>query len=544
MWNRLIAIADEIVSSLVRTSFSINVRESFDLSCVLFDADGRQLAQGSYSVPSFTGTAGPTLRHMLGKYPSRSLRPGDVIMTNDPWMGTGHLFDINVMRPVFRAGALVGYTLSITHLPDMGGAGVAAASVEIYEEGLRLPVCRLIRDGVVNEDLLDIIRTNVRVSDQVVGDIMANVSCNEVGGRLLLEFMEEYGLEHLTGLSEAILAQSERTMREKIRDIPDGTYRHRIQIEGFDDAVALACSIRKAGDGVAIDFDGTGPAVRAAINVPFCYTRAFSNYAVKCLTCPSTPNTEGDTRPISVAAPEGCILHAQPPSATGGRHSVGHFVVPLIFGALAAAVPDKIQADSGMINVFNVYGTRRDGRGIGSLYFLAGGFGALDGMDGASATPAPSNMGVVPTEVWEHLTSMTVERRALLADSGGAGASRGGVGQETVLRNDTGHPLTVALMGQRTQWPALGFHGGKPGGLRAYWINGERVHPKGRYVLKPGDVITIHEAGGGGFGDPRERPIGKVVEDVMNGFVTAEAAARDYGVEIDLERGRGHRITA
>lgn len=542
MWDRVISITDEIVSSLIRTSFSINVRESYDLSCVLFDADGRPLAQGSYSVPSFTGTAGPTLRHMLRKYPPESLQPGDVVATNDPWMGTGHLYDISVMRPVFRGSQRVGYTMSITHLPDVGGVGVAATPTQIYEEGLRLPVCKLVRAGKLDTELMDIIRTNVRVSEQVIGDIMANISCNEVGGRLLLEFMDEYGIDDLSLLSTAILDQSERTMREKIREIPDGTYRNRIQIEGIDAPVTLACEIRKEADSVHIDFAGTGPTVRAAINVPFCYTRAWSAYSIKCVTCPSTPNNEGAVRPITLSVPEGCILNAQPPWATAGRHSVGHFVVPLIFGALADALPDRVQADVGMMNIFNVQGTHRDGGGVASLYFLAGGFGALMGMDGAPTTPAPSNMGVVPNEVWENLTSMAVEKRVLLADSGGPGKWRGGVGQAVVLVNDTEHLLTVAFMGQRTQFPALGFHGGKPGRLREYRINGELVHPKGRYVLKPGDVITMHEAGGGGFGDPRERPLSKVLEDVENGFVTIHGALRDYGVEIDPQRMTARRV--
>ncbi|MCC6469920.1 MAG: hydantoinase B/oxoprolinase family protein [Alphaproteobacteria bacterium] len=541
LWDRLISITDEIVSSLIRTSFSINVRESYDLSCVLFDANGVPIAQGSYSVPSFTGTAAPTLRHMLRKYPPATLRPGDIVATNDPWMGTGHLYDINVMRPVFRKDKLVGYTLSITHLPDIGGVGVSAGPTQIYEEGLRLPVCKLMRAGVLDTELMELIRTNVRVNEQVIGDIMANISCNEVGGRLLLEFMDEYGLDDLVPLSTAILAQSERTMRERIRTIPDGIYKNRIDIEGVNEAIPLACTITKKDDSVVVDFAGTGDSVRAAINVPFCYTRAWAAYSIKCLTTPGTPNNEGSVRPINVTAPEGCILNTQVPFPTAGRHAVGHFIVPLMMGAMQDAVPDRVQADVGMMNIFNVQGTNRDGRGIASLFFLAGGFGALAGMDGAPTTPAPSNMGVVPTEMWENITSMTVERRELLPDSGGPGAARGGVGQEVVLVNDTGNLLTVAFMGQRTQFPAKGFQGGKAGRLRGYQINGKPVNPKGRFVLNPGDVISLFEAGGGGFGDPARRPPELVLADVRSGLVTAEGALRDYGVRVDLKRGTAVR---
>jgi N-methylhydantoinase B len=531
LWDRLISITDEIVSTLVRTSFSINVRESYDLSCVLFDAEGNPIAQGSYSVPSFTGTSGPTIQHMFRKFPPDTLQEGDVVATNDPWMGTGHLYDISVMRPVFHRGRRVGFTMSITHLPDIGGAGNSAGLSEIYEEGLRLPVVKLMNGGKLNTELMDIIRTNVRVNEQVIGDIMANISCNEVGGRLLAEFMEEYRIDDLGPLSKAIRDQSERVIRDKIAKIPDGRYTNAIQIEGIKDPITLACEIVKRGETVAVDFSGTGDCVRAAINVPFCYTRAWAAYSIKCLTCPETPNNEGQVRPIAITAPENCILNAQPPWPTAGRHSVGHFVVPLMFGALAEALPHVIQADPGMMNIFNVQGKHRDGRDVASLFFLAGGFGAHDGLDGAATTPAPSNMGVVPTEVWENLTSMTVVRRELLADSGGPGKFRGGVGQEVVLRNDTGNLLTVSFMGLRTQFPAVGFHGGKPGALRHYMIDGKEAHPKGRYVLSPGATVVIREAGGGGFGAPRDRARDAIEDDIRKGLVTVEGAKRDYGYD-------------
>lgn len=532
-WDRLISITDEIVSTLVRTSFSINVRESYDLSCVLFDAEGNPLAQGSYSVPSFTGTSGPTLQHMFKRFPPDTLQPGDVVATNDPWMGTGHLFDVSVMRPVFRNGKRVGFTMSITHLPDIGGAGNSAASTEVYEEGLRLPVCKLVKAGELNEELFEIIRTNVRVSEQVIGDIMANIACNEVGGRLLIEFMDEYGIDDLSQLSAAIRDRSEEMMRTGLKRIPDGRYENSILIESIGDPIRLACQIEKSGETVSIDFTGTDPCVRAALNVPFCYTRAWAAYVIKCLTCPDIPNNEGQVRPLHITAPENCILNAQPPFATGGRHSVGHFVVPLMFGALEKAVPEAIQADMGMMNIFNVQGVHQNGHAVASLFFLAGGFGGKSGLDGQPTTPGPSNMGVVPAEVWESMTSVSVLKRELLADSGGPGEFRGGVGQEVILRNDTGNLLTVSFMGLRTAFPAAGFLGGRPGALRQYAINGEPAHPKGRYVLEPGDVITLREAGGGGYGDPSKRSPQAVLEDVRNGFVSAAGAMRDYGVTVD-----------
>jgi len=507
MWDRLISITDEVLSALVRTSFSSNVRDSYDLSCLL---------------PSFTGTAPATLRHMLDRFPAATLRPGDVIATNDPWMGTGHLFDINVMAPVFRADRLVGYAMSITHLPDIGGRGFSATGRTVYEEGLRLPVCQLVRAGQPNRELFDIIRTNVRVADHVVGDLHANITSTLVAGRLLLEFMDEYAIEDLVPVAREIVALSDRAIRERLREIADGRYEHRFQIEGEDAAITLACALTIAGDACHIDFAGTDAAIDFGINVPLCYTRAFAAYAVKCLTTPRIPNNEGSLGPITVSAPEGCILNAQPPSPTGGRHIVGHFVTPLVMGALAQAGVRDVPAGAGMQNLMNFQGRHANGRGVSNIYFAAGGYGALDGLDGAACTPFPSNMIVTPVEIWEALTS-------------------GGLGQELAIRNTSGHPMTVACLGARTEFPPEGLHGGRAGGRREYRINGELVHPKGRYVLQPGDVIATKEPGGGGLGDPSTRAPERVLDDVRAGLVTIDGALRDYGVTVDLTAHRAWR---
>jgi N-methylhydantoinase B len=538
MWDRLIAITNEVVRALVRTSFSTNVRESYDLSVMLFDAQARLIAQGDYSAPSFTGTGPPTARHMLAKYPPETLRPGDVICTNDPWLGTGHLYDITVMRPIFRGDNLVGYSASVTHLPDIGGLGFSATAREVYEEGLRLPICKLVSEGVPNHELLDLIATNVRVPEQTLGDLHANIACNEVGNRLLVEFMDEYRIDDLRPIADAIVENSENAMRRKIREMPDGTYENSFQIEAQEEPLTLACRIDVKDETIAVDFAGTSPTIRMGINVPLTYSTAYVTYALKCVTVPHMPNNMGFVLPIRVSGPENCILNAQPPFPTGGRHVVGHYVAWLIFGALEKVVPEEVQAESGMLTLMNVQGTHRDGRGVSSIYFASGGFGALAGTDGASTTPSPTNMTGTPVEVWENLTSTTIEKKALLTDSGGAGKARGGLGQEIVFRNDSGHDLTISCFGGRTEYPARGMWGGGPGALRQYRLNGEPVHPKGRYILGPGDVIALIEPGGGGFGDPRERDPGKVLQDVLEGAVSQEAAARDYGVVVSGDTAR------
>lgn len=528
-WDRLISIGDEIINTLVRTSFSTNVRESYDLSCVVFDRRGRAIAQGSYSVPSFTGTAAATLAAMLERFPAATLQPGDVIMTNDPWIGTGHLFDINVMQPLFRHGGIAGYAMSITHLPDIGGAGFSATAREIFEEGLRLPICKLAHAGRLDDTLLDIVRANVRVPQQTLGDLLANQACTGVGVRMLGEFMDDYGLDSLDELADAVIGQSERALREQIARLPAGTYRHRLQIEGTEGPLTLACAVTIAGDAVQLDFEGTDPAVRSAINVPLCYTRAMSCYAIKCLTTPSIPNNQGSVAPITVTAPEGCLLNAVSPSPTGGRHIVGHFVVPLIFGALAQALPERVQADSGMLNLINMNGTTRDGRPVSSIFYASGGYGAQQGMDGAPTTPSPSNMTGTPIEIWENLTGMVIESKELLADSGGPGEFRGGLGQRIAFVNDSQGDVVISCLAGRTEFAPQGLAGGRAGSLRRVQINGVDVHPKGRYVLARGDRLTTCEAGGGGYGDPLRRDPALLAQDMEQGWVSVAQARDVYG---------------
>jgi N-methylhydantoinase B len=534
LWDRLISISNEIERTLVRTSFSTIVRENLDLACVLFDAKGRSLGQGAYSQPSFIGTSAQTIRHMLAKFPPETLKPGDVLITNDIWQGTGHMFDVNVLCPAFRNGKIVGYAISVSHLPDIGGRGFSAQNANMYEEGLRIPITKLIKQGRINDELIDIIRANVRVDEQVIGDIMANVTSTEVGCRRLVEFMDEYGIDDMTPLADAILAQSERAMREQIAALPDGVYRNEMRVEGPEKPVKLACTVTIAGNRLAVDYAGTDPTVPAAINVPLCYTRALTAYSIKSLILPHVPNNEGSVGPIEITAPPGCAVNALPPSATAARHLIGHFLAPLVYGAMAPAVPDRVQAAPAFTNILNLAGTHRSGENFATLYFTAGGLGAMDGLDGLTTTPAPSNMKVLSTEVVEQKTSLRVIERTLIPDSGGAGKYRGGLGARYVLRNDTGGPVTAIGLGRRAEFPALGLQGGGSGTLRSYLINGESVYVRGRYTLKPGDRVEVRDAGGGGFGDPRARDRARLLDDVRQGFVSREAAVSVYGLDPKL----------
>ncbi|ORE96189.1 putative hydantoinase B/oxoprolinase family protein [Stappia sp. 22II-S9-Z10] len=534
LWERLVSITDEGATALIRTSFSTLVREGFDLSVLIFDRDARMIAQSTKCIPVFIGTAPITLKHMLAKFPGETLDPGDVVVSNDPTIGTGHMYDLAVMRPIYRDGALAGYAMSITHLPDIGGMGFSVSATEIYHEGLRLPITKLVKAGRLDDDLMELIKLNVRVADQVAGDIHANLSCTSVVVRQVLDFMDEYGLASLTPLADEILAQSENAVRQALLAMPDAEYVSEAEVEAYDEVRTLKCRVTKRGDRLTVDFDGTGPCVGAGINVPFPYTRAMALYALKCITTPAIPNNDGATALIDVVAPVGSILAAVPPSPSAGRHTIGHFVVPLIFDAMARIVPDRVTAASGLIDIMTFQGRHPDGRQISANYFVCGGFGGLKDMDGRQTTPGSSNMGTTPIEVFEPLSGLVVEEKALLADSGGAGEWRGGAGQRVVIRNDTGHDLVLFSMANRTMFAANGMFGGAAGTKRVHLVDGAPVVGQGRHVIAPGGRAELRQAGGGGYGPPDARPLPAIAQDIEDGFLTPEGAVAAYG-----ERARG-----
>ena len=536
VWDHLISIADELLLALVRTSFSMTVREAWDAGAVIFDRSGRPIAQGSQSTPAFTGTAFYTIEKLLEIHPAHSLEDGDVIITNDPWIGTGHLADVSVLRPVFRNGSLLGFVMTITHLVDIGGRGASLSSREIFEEGLLIPPIKIYRRGQVNEALLDIIKGNVRAPEQVVGDIMANISGTYAGAVKLNEMLDRHGLEDLQEIADGIISQSETAIRKKILAMPDGVYNNQLEAETRDEQpLTLACSLKIKTDSVKISFAGTSPCVPYAINVPLCYTRSWCAYTLKCLTTPSIPNNLANVLPLEVTAPEDCILNAQHPAATLGRNTVGWYVVPLLMGAFARALPDAVQAEPGMATAVVFNGTLRNGGKLLDQYFATGGMGAMAGLDGRQTTPAPTNCAMISSEIWEDETGVAVLERRILPDSGGAGQYRGGPGQQVVLKNNTGHPITLSLFGLRTEFPAKGYAGGRDGELRAFSIDNEAVAGKGTHTLPAGGIFTIREAGGGGFGDPGKRSGEKIREDYRKGFITSTGAKKDYGIEMPEE---------
>jgi N-methylhydantoinase B len=530
IWSRLVSVADEMVSALVRTSFSTMVRESGDYSCMVFDSRGRLLSQGTASVPSFTGTGPATLTGFLKAFPAEMLKDGDVLLTNDPWIGTGHVYDVNIVKPIFRGGRLVAFALSVSHLADIGGIGYGTGARDNYEEGVCIPPVKLFEAGRPNQFVFDLIEANVRFRELVIGDIYSNVAACTVAAQGMTDLLAEYGLDDTADVADAIFELTRGAVRDVLRDLPQGEFRSRLPVEGVhDDAkVELAILITISKDKVAFDFAGTSSIVNSGINVPLCYTRAYCYFCFKTIVAPNIPNNQAILDFVDLVAPPNCILNAGRPAATGGRHILGHYVAPLIFGALEEVVPLYVQADCGMICQINFRGRSPAGRDYSFILFTSGGYGAFADLDGRAVLPGPSNMIGIPVEVWEENTGITVVRKELRPDSGGAGEHQGGAGQIIELRNDTGGVLDATFFGSRTTLPARGFGGGRAGSLRSLSLDGRPVPPKSRTDIKPGSVIILHEAGGGGFGDPKRRSVARIERDIKAGLVSESYARQQY----------------
>lgn len=535
LWNRLISIVNEQAAALMHASFTTVVREAGDLSAGVFDVAGNMLAQAVTGTPGHINTMANCVRDFVRAYPIDSLRPGDSLLTNDPWLASGHLHDITVVTPVFYQGRGVGWFANTCHAMDIGGRTLGADAREVFEEGLHIPIMKLFRAGAINMDLIRIVRANVRVPDQVVGDLYAQQAGNDVGAAKLVQMMDEYDLTDLETLSELILSRSERALREAIAAIPNGTYSSEVEIDGFDEPLKICITITVQDQDLIVDYAGSSPQVDRGINVVYNYTHAYTTYPLKCAISPAVPNNEGSFRPITVKAPEGSIVNARFPCAVGARHLIGHFLSQAIFGALVQTIPDRVIAD-GSAGLWNTQfeGETNDGRVFAYIYFSAGGMGARPTMDGLSATAFPSGIRGVPAEVIEAVAPVLMLKRALRSDSGGPSKFRGGLGQEMVLQTRTDKPILHSCMYDRTRAAARGFLGGQPGATGELFLSdGTRPHPKSKYFLKPDQTLTLRLPGGGGFYPAWERDPVRVLADVRQGLVSPEAARDVYGVVID-----------
>lgn len=506
IWTRMISAVDEAAKTLQRTSFSTLVNESNDFACVLTDAGGQSLAQNTDSIPSFIGSLPITVKHFIAEIDIENMRPGDFLVTNNPWIATGHLNDISIAKPVFRNGKVICFCASTAHAPDIGGRVRSTEPREVFEEGFHIPAMKLISAGEPDRTLFKLLRAAVRTPDQTEGDIWAQITGLDLMERRLIDLMDEYDLADLAGFSGEVLGRCERAMRAAIASLPDGTYSFEFQTDGLDDPFTFRIALTVRGEAIAVDYAGTSAQVERAINCPMTYTFAMTAYALKCALLPALPNNEGIFRCVTVTAPAGTLVNPVFPAAVGGRMATGHYLPIAVFGALAAVIPEKVTAAAGspLWSIIET-GTRNDGRTYANVLFFNGGMGATSANDGQSAYAWPSNVSNVPIELVERNSALVVRRKTLREGSGGAGRHRGGLGQEMLFEHVGERPIGIIFMAERCRFAAPGAAGGGEGGFGEVYIDGQMIDHRRNHVLRTGQTILLRTPGGGGFGPARER---------------------------------------
>ncbi len=532
VWERLNGLMDQVGETCVRTSFSSVVRENYDFAIGLLDQRGRQIVQSRRSVPSFIGTMSRTLQAMLAKFPVETLADGDVLITNDGWLGTGHLNDITMIKPLFRDGRHIGFVGSIFHTVDIGGAPSPAAK-DCFEEGLNIPVSKIVAAGEENALLVDILEANLREPEETLGDIRAQFAAYHICAGRLFRLLDEEELPDLEAFAEDVLSRSEASLRRAISAIPDGTYSDIVTADGFDHPLDIRVAVTIRGSDIEVDFAGTADQIEHPVNSPLTFTQAYSCYAIKCALDPGTPINDGAFRPITVTAPEGSLVNPRRPAPVWGRHLSGHYMPPAIYGALSQVAPDKVIADCGS-PLWNVYfkGWREGSdRPFVKMFFMNGGHGARPTQDGPGCLSFPSNVSNQAIEQFENQVPMLVEEKALVPDTGGAGEFRGGNAQRLTFRNLGAAPVTVTIRHERVDHPPRGLLGGRAGAGGIDMINGARIASKSRSSLGQGDRVTFQTPGGGGLGPPERRDPDAIRADLESGLVTPAFAKAQYGYD-------------
>ena len=524
MWNRLISVVEEQALTLLRTAFSTSVREAGDLSAGVYNARGEMLAQAVTGTPGHVNTMAEAVLHFIAEIPREDMYPGDTYVTNDPWKGTGHLHDITMVSPSFKGEELIGFFACTAHVVDVGGRGFGADGKSVYEEGIQIPIMKFAERGVVNKDLLKILRLNVREPNQVIGDFYSLAACNDVGHKRLIEMLEEVGYDNLDTIGDFILSRTHAATMERIAGLPKGSWSNDVLTDGYDVPIRLAAEVTITDTGVNVDFSGTDAMSRWGINVPLIYTKDYACYALKCVVAPDIPNNAASLAVFNVSSPVN-ILNAERPAPVSVRHVIGHMVPDLVLGALAKALPGKILAE-GAAALWNIHISARpvagaSGRRAEVLMFNSGGMGARPGIDGLSSTAFPSGVHTMPIEATEHTGPIVVWRKELRPDSGGAGKYRGGLGQIIEIAPAEGHEFDFSAMFDRIATPPRGRDGGEDGAPGSATLDdGTKLRPKGWQHVPAGRRLVLELPGGGGFGDPAERPAEARAEDISKGYVT------------------------
>jgi N-methylhydantoinase B len=533
MWTRLISVVEEQARTLVRASFSTAVREAGDLSAGVFDLRGRMLAQAATGTPGHVNTMAMSVQRFLTKFPIDQMKLGGAYVTNDPWLASGHLHDITVVSPAFHGGTLVAIFASVIHLVDVGGRGMGPDARQVFEEGIAIPMMPLMRQGRMNEDLMQILLANTREPAQVEGDVHAVLAAGAEGSRRLSEMLEEFKVDDVEELGGYIIEESRRATLDAIRTLRFGVYSNSMTVDGYGAPITLQATCTITPDQIAVDWSGTSPMSRYGINVVEAYTAAYTCFGLRCALAPEIPNNHGSLALFKVSAPPGCILHAIRPAPVAARHIIGLMLPDVVFGCLEQVLPGGVQAEGGLMWNPYVRGSRGpDGahRAWESFFFANGGTGARPNKDGMSATAFPAGTRSVPIEAAEMVAPVVIVKKELRPDSGGAGRYRGGLGQTIHITSCTPGPFSVQAMFDRIDHPALGRKGGQPGAAgECRLLSGAPINGMGLQEIPVGGVLVLELPGGAGHGDPSERDSEAIAQDIANGYVTADAAARQYG---------------
>ncbi len=539
MWNRLISVVEEQAQALVRTAFSTSVREAGDLSAGVYDVDGNMLAQAVTGTPGHVNAMADAVPHFIRRIGRDNIHDGDVYITNDPWEGTGHLHDITMVTPSFHDGALVGFFACTAHIVDIGGRGFGADAHSVYEEGLYIPIMKFADKGKVDETLTRIIRGNVREPDQLIGDIYALATCNEIGHRRLVDMMAEFSLADLNGIAEFILVNSRRATLERIAALPQQSATGEMKMDGFDRPITLKVKVSVEGDRIVSDFTGSSGLDKKGINCPLVYAKAYACYALKVAIAPEIPNNAASLAPFEIEAPENSIVNALHPAPVALRHIVGHFVPDAVYDAFDKIVPGLVPAEgAGCLCNFQVSLRPRtdapapeDARRSEVLTFNSGGSGARPEHDGLNATAFPSGVMTMPIEATEHAGPVIIWRKELRPDSGGVGKTRGGLGQYMEVGAQEGHEFDIQAMFDRVEHPARGRRGGGAGAPTTIaQDDGSAMNGKGKQFVAHGRRVVMAFPGGAGYGDPSERSVELVKRDLARGYISAETASKNYNL--------------
>ncbi len=526
MWNRLISIVEEQAQALVRTAFSTSVREAGDLSAGVYDAQGLMLAQAVTGTPGHVNAMADAVAHFIRRIGRQNMLEGDIYITNDPWEGTGHLHDITMVTPSFHQGVLVGFFACTAHIVDIGGRGFGADAQSIYEEGLYIPIMKFAHQGEVDETLTRIIRGNVREPDQLIGDIYALATCNEIGYRRLIDMMVEFDLATLDDIGGFILDHSRRATIERIKALPNQDASGEMTVDGFDEPITLKVKISIHDDKIISDFTGTSGVDKKGINCPLVYTKAYACYALKVAIAPEIPNNAASLAPFEIIAEENTIVHALHPAPVALRHIVGHFVPDTVFNAFDQIIPGLVPAEgAGCLCNFQVSlrprsdaPAHKDARRSEVLTFNSGGSGARPEHDGLNATAFPSGVMTMPIEATENVGPVMIWRKELRPDSGGAGKTRGGLGQYMEVGAIEGHP-------------ARGRRGGGDGAPTTIAQDDNTpMRVKGKQFVPHGRKVMMAFPGGGGYGNPKDRDHALVKRDLLRGYISVETARDIYGL--------------